>query len=66
MKYSKKGYCGTRADIMTDMIDKQLQGSNKIGIGNLQLVSATNLRGENNRYYGRQTIYLASDFKYKE
>ena len=39
MKYSKKGYYGTKADILADMVERVLRDSNKFGIGKLQLMS---------------------------
>lgn len=35
MKYSKKGYSGTKSDILADMVERQLRDSNKFGIGKL-------------------------------
>ena len=62
MKYSKKGYIGTKADILVDMIERQLRESNKFGIGKLQLVSVEHFF-PNRNYYGRQMIYTMPDFK---
>lgn len=62
MKYSKKGYIGTRTDILTDMIERQLRESDKFGIGKLQLQSVEHFF-PNKEYYGRQLIYHIPDFK---
>ena len=62
MKYSKKGYSGTRVDILADMVERALRDSNKFGIGKLQLVSCEHFF-PNNKYYGRQLIYNMPDFK---
>lgn len=65
MKYSRKGYLGTRADIMADMVERQLRNSDAFGIGELNLQSITYLNSLNSKYYGRQLIYTTSDFKLK-
>lgn len=65
MKYSKKGYLGTRADILSDMVERQLRSSEKFGIGLLQLDSVTYLSNTNSNYYGRQMIFTISDFTIK-
>lgn len=62
MKYSKKGYSGTRVDILSDMIERQLRTSDKFGIGKLQLKSVQRF-SPNKEYYGRQMIYHIPDFK---
>ena len=64
MKYSKKGYSGTRADILADMVERVLRNSDKFGIGKLQLVSCEHFF-PNSKYYGRQLIYNMPDFKVK-
>lgn len=64
MKYSKKGYSGTRADILADMVERVLRDSNKFGIGKLQLMSCDHFF-PNNKYYGRQLVYTMPDFKVK-
>ena len=64
MKYSKKGYVGTKVDILADMIERQLRDSDKFGIGKLQLQSVTYFF-PNNKYYGKQMIYNMPDFKLK-
>lgn len=61
MRYSKKGFLGTRADILTDMLDRKLQSSREFGIGRLQLNSATYLT-IGDKYYGKQLIYSCSEF----
>lgn len=62
MKYSKKGYSGTKADILADMVERILRDSNKFGIGKLQLLSCEHFF-PNNKYYGRQLIYNIPDFR---
>lgn len=62
MRYSKKGYSGTRADILADMIEQQLRESNKFGIGKLELLSCTYFI-PSSKYYGKQMIYNMPDFK---
>lgn len=61
MKYSKSGYLGTRADILTDMVDRLLNSSNNFGLGRLRLQSATYLV-PNKEFYGRQLIYTCPEF----
>lgn len=64
MKYSREDFCGTRADILADMVDRCLNGSSDFGIGKLKLDSVTSfLEGEN--YYGRKLIYSVPDFHTK-
>lgn len=65
MKYSKKGYKGTRTDILADMIERNFRDSNKFGIGKLHLDSVTNITPISTMY-GRQLIFSISDFKIKE
>ena len=65
MKYSKKGYVGTKVDILADMIECQLRDSDKFGIGKLELQSVTYFF-PNNKYYGKQMIYNMPDFKLKD
>lgn len=62
MKYSKKGYSGTKTDILADMIERQLRESNKFGIGKLELKSVTYFF-PSKIHYGRQLIYSIPDFK---
>ena len=64
MKYSKKGYMGTKTDILADMIERQLRDSDKFGIGKLELFSCTYFFPRK-EYYGRQLIYTIPDFKIK-
>lgn len=65
MKYTKKGYFGTKADILADMVERQLRESDQFGIGKLQLISCTTFCPKN-EYYGRKLIYNIPDFKIKE
>lgn len=64
MRYSKKGYSGTKVDILVDMIEKQLRESDEFGIGKPQLLSCTYFI-PNSKYYGKQMIYNMPDFKMK-
>lgn len=64
MKYSKKGYLGTRVDILSDMIERQLREFDNLGIGKLQLTSVTHVF-PNNNYYGRQMLFTIPTFKMK-
>ena len=65
MKYYKKGYSGTKVDILTDMVERQLRNSYKFGIGKLELMSCQYFF-PNNKYYGKQLIYNVPDFKLKD
>ena len=62
MKYSKKGFSGTRVDILADMIERQLRDSDKFGIGKLELQSCSYFFPQS-KYYGKQLIYNMPDFK---
>lgn len=64
MKYSKKGYTGTRADILADMIDRILREMD-LGIGKPQILSAKYFMPHSN-YYGRVLLYNIPDFKIKD
>ena len=64
MKYSKKGYAGTKVDILADMVERQLRDSYDFGIGKLQPISITNFI-PNDKYYGRRLTYNVPDFKLK-
>lgn len=71
IKYSKNGYSGTRADILADMVENVLRSSNEVGIGKLNLESASYFSSYSklspySKYYGRQLIFTASDFKTKK
>lgn len=68
MKYSYDGYRGTRSDILSDMIDRQISDSvtcHAYGIGKPTLTSVTYFFPQN-KYYGRQMIYTIPDFKVKK
>lgn len=65
MRYSKKGYLGTRADILADAVERALCDSQKLGIGKLHLDSATYLSPSNKQFYGRQLVFTVPDFKAK-
>jgi hypothetical protein len=64
MKYSKKGYYGTRADILADMVERKLRDSYDLGIGKPELVSVEHFF-PNNKYYGRVLVYNVPEFKVK-
>lgn len=66
MRYSKKGYLGTKADILADAVERVIGDSQKFGIGRLHLESATYLRSPSKMYYGRQLIFSISDFRIKQ
>lgn len=61
MKYSKKGYLGTRADIVSDMIDRLLNSSNNYGLGRLRLQSSIPLN-ISKTHYGRHMTYKCVEF----
>ena len=65
MEYQKKGYYGTRVDILADMVERKLRDSYDFGIGKPELISVTNFF-PNNKYYGRQLIYNVPEFFIKE
>lgn len=64
MKYSKKGYIGTRADILADMIARILIDFD-LGIGNPEFLSG-NYFTPNSNYYGRVLLFNIPDFKTKD
>lgn len=61
MKYSKKGFLGTRADILSDMIDRLLNSSNNYGLGRLKLKSCSPLN-ISKTHYGRHLVYTCAEF----
>jgi hypothetical protein len=61
MKYSKKGYLGTRADILSDMVDRLLNSSNDYGLGRLKLESCTPLN-ISKTHYGKRLLYNCVEF----
>lgn len=68
MRYSYDGYSGTRADILSDMIDRQVSNPETCrtyGIGKPTLSSVTYFFPQS-KYYGRQMIYTIPDFKVKK
>lgn len=64
MKYSKKGFLGTRTDILADMVERELHDSDRFGIGKLRLTSVSHFF-PNNKYYGREMRFTIPDFKVK-
>ena len=65
MPYSKKGYLGTRADILADMVESELRDMDNLGIGKLELDSVSYIF-PNSSYYGREMIFSMPDFKVKQ
>lgn len=65
MKYSKKGFAGTRSDILSDIITRILLDDKNFGIGKLEFSSADYFF-PSSKYYGRQIILYTSDFKVKD
>lgn len=65
MNYYKKGYLGTKSDILADMVDRLLNSSRSFGIGRLKLESATYFMPLKD-YYGKQLIYSCSEFNLSE
>lgn len=63
MKYSKNGYTGTRADILSDMVDRTIREMD-LGIGKPQFLSAKYFFPMA-EYYGRALLYNIPDFKVK-
>lgn len=61
MKYSKKGFLGTKADICSDMIDRLLNSSNNFGLGRLKLQSCVPLT-VSKTHYGRHLTYTCAEF----
>lgn len=61
MKYSKKGFLGTRSDIISDMVDRLLNSSNNYGIGRLKLQSCIPINITNS-HYGRHLKYTCAEF----
>lgn len=64
MRYNKKGYYGTRVDILADMVERKLRDSYDFGIGKPELISVKHFF-PNTQYYGRVLIYDVPDFKFK-
>ena len=65
MRYSRKGFSGTKVDILSDIVERALHNSDKFGIGKLVLSSVNHFL-PNTKYYGRQLIFNTSDFKVKK
>lgn len=65
MKYSKKGFLGTRADILADIVERQLHESTKFGIKAPSLQSVRYFFPQK-EYYGHELIFNISDFKVKQ
>lgn len=65
MQYSKKGFLGTRVDILSDMVERILNDSNEFGIGKWHLDYVTRF-SPHSSYYGREMVFSVSNFKYKE
>ena len=65
MPYSKKGFLGTRVDILVDMVERTLKDSNEFGIGKWKLDYVTRFFPHSS-YYGKEMVFSISDFKYKK
>ena len=65
MRYSKKGFVGPRVDIIADMIERILRNSDLFGIGKVELANVDYISPAN-KFYGKQLIFYAHDFKIKE
>ena len=61
MQYYKAGYSGTRADIITDMVDRLLNSSNNYGVGRLKLKSVVPAN-VSKTHYGWHMIYTCAEF----
>lgn len=62
--YSVDGYCGNRADILSQMVEEALlneENANQFGIGELQLLSVDLYNSTN--YYGVEMLYSAECFR---
>ena len=64
MKYSKRGYTGTRADIISDMIERTIRDMD-LGIGKPEILSAKYFI-PSTKYYGRVLLFNIPDFKIKD
>lgn len=62
MEYSKKGYSGTKPDILADMLERQLRNADGLGLGKLHLQSVTHF-SPGDMYYGKRMIYKIPAFK---
>lgn len=65
MKYSKAGYRGNRADILSDMVDRKIRDLGDFGIGLPEFKKAPYFMPQA-KFYGRQITYIIPDFKVKE
>ena len=64
IKYRKKGYSGNRTDILSDMVNRQLNSSRDFGIGRLKLESVDIINTD--KFYGRSMIYKCPDFNVRD
>lgn len=64
MNYKKRDYIGTRVDILSDMVEREIHDSKEFGIGKLDLQSVRYIF-PNTKYYARELIFNVSDFKVK-
>ena len=62
MEYSAEGYSGTRVDILADMAERQLRTCTRLGIGKLQLQSASYFLPADH-YYGKELVFSVPEFK---
>lgn len=64
MKYKKEDYLGTRVDILSDMVEREIQDSTEFGIGKLSLQSVRYIF-PSTKYYARELIFNVPEFKTK-
>lgn len=62
--YYKQGFFGNRIDVLVDSIIRCLRGSDKYGIGQLQLRERSTMRifQPSEKYYGKQVVFQVYDF----
>jgi len=62
--YYKQGFYGNKIDILTDAIIRCLRGSQKYGIGQLQLRDRNTMKifQPTKDYYGKQIVFQVYDF----
>jgi hypothetical protein len=63
-KFYKFGLYGNRIDMLSDVIDRNLNGLRGIGLGKLRLVPRNPIKiyQPSNKYYGKSLEYVVSDF----
>lgn len=65
MKYSKRGYPGTRVDVMCEIVERLVRTSDDFGIGEPTLEVA-DIIFPNAKYYGKKLIFSIADFRKKK